>query len=107
VISELRSNGKIERGWLGVEIQQVTPELAEGLGLDKPRGALVANVTDDAPAAQAGVQQGDVIVRYGDKPSPAMRDLPRLVAETHAGTDVNSRSGATARKFRCTPRWPS
>jgi serine protease Do len=89
VISELRSNGKIERGWLGVEIQQVTPELAEGLALDKPRGALVANVTDGAPAAQAGVQQGDVIVRYGDKPVDTMRDLPRLVAETHAGTEVN------------------
>jgi serine protease Do len=89
VIAELKSNGKIERGWLGVEIQQVTPELAEGLGLDKPEGALVANVTDGAPAAQAGVHQGDVILRYSGKPVDSMRDLPRLVAETHAGTDVS------------------
>jgi serine protease Do len=89
VIAQLKANGKIERGWLGVEIQQVTPELAEGLGLDKARGALVANVTEGAPAAQAGVHQGDVILRYGEKPVDSMRDLPRLVAETHAGTDVN------------------
>jgi serine protease Do len=89
VIAEIKASGKVERGWLGVAIQPVTPELADGLGLDKPHGALVAGVTADAPAAKAGVRQGDVIMRYADKPVDSMRDLPRLVAETHAGTDVN------------------
>ncbi|HYM31333.1 MAG TPA: DegQ family serine endoprotease [Candidatus Cybelea sp.] len=89
VIGALKTSGKVDRGWLGVQIQQVTPEIADNLGLDKPRGALVAAATPDAPAAKAGVRQGDVIVAYGGKAVDAMHDLPRLVAETHAGTAVD------------------
>ena len=58
IIAELRENGKVTRGWLGVTIQPVTPEIAEALGLDQPRGALVAQVTPDSPAARAGIERG-------------------------------------------------
>ena len=69
-------------GWLGVRIQQVTDELAEGLSLGKARGALVSEISPDGPAEKGGVKVGDVIVRFDGKPVPTMRDLPRIVAET-------------------------
>ena len=87
VVAQLREHGKVERGWLGVQVQEVTPEIAAGLGLDKadPKGALVAVVQPNSPAAKAGVRPGDVIVGYDGKPVDKLRDLPRLVAETPAG----------------------
>lgn len=88
VIAQLREHGRVERGWLGVQIQQVTPELAQALGLDKPRGALVSRVMPDGPAAASGVREGDVIVTFDGKPVDEMRDLPRIVAETPAGKSV-------------------
>ena len=72
----------MRRGWLGVNIQSVTDEIAEGVGLDKPRGALVARVPDNGPAAKAQIKSGDVIVRFDGKEVTDMRRLPRLVAET-------------------------
>jgi serine protease Do len=87
VVAQLREHGKVDRGWLGVQVQELTPEIAAGLGLDKadPKGALVAVVQPNSPAAKAGVRQGDVIVRYDGKPVDKLRDLPRLVADTPAG----------------------
>lgn len=82
ITDQLRANGKIRRGWLGVHIQTVTPEIAEGLGLGKPRGALVSSVSADGPAAAAGIQQGDVIVSFDGKDVPDMHRLPLMVAET-------------------------
>ena len=78
----------VRRGWLGVRIQAVTDEIAESLGLDKPRGALVAGVNDNGPAQAGGIQPGDVILSFDDKPIEDMRHLPRAVARTRAGKTV-------------------
>jgi len=78
----------VHRGWLGVRIQAVTDEIAESLGLDKPKGALVASVNDNGPAQAGGVQPGDVILSFDGKPVPDMRHLPRLVAQTGVGKTV-------------------
>jgi serine protease Do len=89
VVADLREHGKVARGWFGVQIQAVTEDLAKGLGLQKPEGALVASVIPDSPAAKAGVRTGDVIIGYNGKPVTRMRDLPLMVAETKANTKVN------------------
>ncbi len=89
IVAQLKSGGKVERGWLGVQIQKVTPEIAQGLGLGKPGGALVDMVTADAPAAKAGVKQGDVIISFDGHDVASEHDLPRLVADTGAGKAVD------------------
>ena len=86
VIEQLQKYGETRRGWLGVRIQSVTDDIAEGLGMDEARGALVAGVTPDGPAAKAGIEPGDVIVKFAGKDVPEMRDLPRIVAETEIGS---------------------
>ncbi|NBC34700.1 MAG: Do family serine endopeptidase [Alphaproteobacteria bacterium] len=88
VIDQLIEFGRTRRGWLGVRIQTVTEEIAESLGLEEPRGALVASVTPTGPAEDAGIQPGDVILRFNDRPVEEMRRLPRLVAETAVGSTV-------------------
>jgi serine protease Do len=80
----LRDHGHIRRGWLGVRIQAVTQDIADSLGLDKARGALVSSVTPDGPAAKAGLLPGDVILTFDGKEVPEMRRLPLMVAETDA-----------------------
>ncbi|KAA0683529.1 DegQ family serine endoprotease [Roseomonas genomospecies 6] len=89
VVAQLKENGHVERGWLGVKIQEISPEIAESVGLSQPKGALVAEVTPDSPAAKAGVRQGDVILSYGGKPVNTLRDLTRRVADTKAGDKVD------------------
>jgi len=89
VVKQLRDFGRTRRGWLGVRIQSVTDEIAESMGLPKPDGALVANVTGGGPAEQAGIQQGDVILEFDGKHVPEMRKLPRIVAETQVGKAVD------------------
>jgi serine protease Do len=88
VIAQLSEAGSVERGLLGVQLQPMTDEIAEALGLDETRGALVAAVTPDSPAADAGVEAGDVILRYRDRDITTLRDLPRLVAATRPGQEV-------------------
>jgi serine protease Do len=88
LIEQLRQSGKVERGWLGIHIQAVTPEIAESLGLDKVRGALVADVDPAGPAAAAQIQPGDVILSYDGKAVEQSRRLPRLVAESAPGKQV-------------------
>src|SRR3954454_23682704 len=85
VFEQIRDHGKPKRGWLGVQIQGVTPEIAESLQLPEPKGALVTTVTPDGPAQQAGIRQGDVILRFNGQDVDAMRQLPRLVADTPIG----------------------
>ena len=82
VINQLLEYGETRRGWLGVRIQTVTDELAEGLGMSKPKGALIAEIIEDGPAEKGGLKAGDVILRFNNKPVAEMRDLPRIVAET-------------------------
>ncbi len=88
VIAQLRQFGHARRGWLGVRIQTVTPELAEGLKMPKPIGALIAAVTDGGPAAKAGIKQGDVVIAFNGQEITEMRHLPRIVAETPFDTSV-------------------
>jgi len=88
IISQLRKYGRTRRGWLGVRIQQVNDEIAESLGLDKATGALVAGVTKDSPAEKGEIKAGDVILTFDGKPVNSMRNLPRIVAETDIGKDV-------------------
>jgi len=87
-LSELRDHGKVKHGWLGVYIQEVTPELAESMELKDVRGALVAEVRKDSPAALAGVKRGDVIVEFDGHPINDRRELPLLVTETPLGKNV-------------------
>jgi serine protease Do len=89
VVNDLRDDGVVERGWLGVHIQGLDQDLAGSLGLDNANGALVAEVTPDSPAAKAGLKQGDVIVEYAGQPIKELRTLTRAVAETHPGTETN------------------
>jgi serine protease Do len=88
VVAQLREFGRTRRGWLGVRIQEVTPEIAESLGLDRARGALVAAATPDGPAEKAGIMGGDVVLKFDGKDIPEMRRLPRTVAETRIGAVV-------------------
>ena len=88
LIDQLVAYGRPRRGWLGVRIQTVTDEIAEGLGMAEARGALVAGVTEDGPAQAAGIEAGDVILTFDGKPVAEMRRLPRLVAESRIGKDV-------------------
>lgn len=89
VVEQLKTKGRVSRGWLGVYIQEVTRELAESFGMEKPTGALVANVLPDSPAQAAGVKVGDVILRYGDKEVPNSAALPPMVGRTPIGEDVD------------------
>jgi serine protease Do len=84
-LPQLKSSGKVVRGWLGVYIQKVTPELAESLGLADARGALVAKVLDNGPAQAAGVKRGDVIVAFDNQPVNVSNELPLLVGRTDLG----------------------
>lgn len=89
VVDQLRQFGETHRGWLGVNIQEVTDDLAESLGIASPQGALVAGVTEGGPAAVAKVEPGDVIVAFDGHPIKTMRELPRLVANTAVGKEVS------------------
>jgi serine protease Do len=80
--------GKVSRGWLGVQIQKVTPELAESFGLKEETGALVADVVADSPAAKAGLKTGDIIIAFNGRPVDEMNDLPRMVAAVPPGEKV-------------------
>jgi serine protease Do len=88
VLNELRDKGKVERGWLGVYIQPMTEDLAKGLGLDRARGALVAQVQEDSPAAKAGIKSGDVILSVDGQTVDQSRNLARMVAEMEPGRTV-------------------
>ena len=104
LVPELEEHGHVTRAWLGVAIQKVTPELAQSLGVEPARGALVAEVTAGAPAAAAGIKPGDVITRYDGRVIDEHAALPMLVASTPVGKTVGVevvRDG-TARTFEVT-----
>jgi len=87
LVPQLETEGHVTRGWLGVSIQKLTPELADSLGINEAQGALVAGVTPGSPAAKAGVKTGDVITTYDDK-KVGEHGLPSLVAATPVGATV-------------------
>ncbi|MFB2550804.1 DegQ family serine endoprotease [Ensifer soli] len=89
IIGQLREFGETRRGWLGVRIQPVTDDLAETLQMDRARGALVSGIIEGGPVANGVIKTGDVIVRFDGKDVPAMRDLPRVVAESPVGKAVD------------------
>ncbi len=86
IVADLEDDGVVERGWLGVNIQSIDQDLAETLGLASDKGALVAAVTDDSPAAAAGLKRGDVIVTFDGTPIEDLRDLTRSVADKDPGS---------------------
>ncbi|MFQ5851473.1 MAG: DegQ family serine endoprotease [Candidatus Binatia bacterium] len=88
LLPQLKAKGKVTRGWLGVVIQRVTPAIAESLGLEKARGALVANVSKDGPAERGGVKVGDVIIEFDERKVANSDDLPIIVARTPVGKKV-------------------
>ena len=88
VANQLKTAGKVSRGWLGVVIQEVNKDLAESFGLDKPAGALVAQVLEEGPAAKGGLQVGDVILNMNGQPIVMSADLPHLVGGLKPGTQV-------------------
>jgi serine protease Do len=83
ILPQLRADGRVTRGWLGVQIQAVTPELADHFDLENSRGALVSQVLPDTPAAKGGIERGDIIVEFNGEPIAEWRDLPLVVANTN------------------------
>ena len=88
IIDQLKTTGKVERGWIGARIQPVTDDIAESIGLDKARGALVASIDQASPAMQGGLKPGDVILTYDGKPIDRSRQLPRFVADSAPNKQV-------------------
>ncbi|HWI40404.1 MAG TPA: DegQ family serine endoprotease [Verrucomicrobiae bacterium] len=86
VVSQLRDTGHVTRGWLGVTIQPITPELASSFGLKSEKGALVSEVLKESPAEKAGIRAGDVVVEFNGRPISEMNELPRLVAVAPIGS---------------------
>ena len=103
VIDQLKQHGKVERGWFGVGIQDVDHELAESFGLPQGmKGVVLTSVGEDSPAAQAGLQQGDVIVKFNGDKLERVNDLQQKVAETTPGTEVRVevfRQGEIIKKY--------
>lgn len=88
VVEQIKSTGEVTRGWLGVLLQAVNNDLADAFKLDRPRGALVAQILPDSPAASAGFKQGDIILRYGGEPVEDSSQLPRMIGVTPVGKTV-------------------
>jgi serine protease Do len=88
IIAQLMKTGMVERGWLGVSIQPVNEAIAEAVGLDKAKGAMITDVFDGSPAQKAGIQSGDVILEFDGKKVGNAQELPRLVADVKTGTEV-------------------
>jgi serine protease Do len=89
VVEQLQKFGELRRGWLGVRIQQVTDEIAESLNIKPARGALVAGIDDKGPAKPAGIEPGDVVVKFDGKDVKDPKDLSRIVADTTVGKEVD------------------
>jgi serine protease Do len=88
VYEQLKQHGRVSRGWLGILIQDVTRELAESFGMQRPHGALIAKVLPDGPAEKAGLEVGDIVTKYDGKEISFSSDLPPLVGGSKAGEKV-------------------
>jgi serine protease Do len=88
IVEQIISFGQAKRGWLGVQIQDLTPEFSESLGYDSTDGAFVASVNPESPAAKSNIQAGDIIIEFDGKKITSFKDLPKVVAETPIGNEV-------------------
>ena len=88
VIAQIRKDGRVMRGWLGVYIQEVTRELAESFGLDRPKGAIISSISEGSPAAESELEVGDIILEFDGKPVPDSASLPPLVGQTPPGSEA-------------------
>ena len=88
IVDQIISFGQAKRGWLGVQIQDLTQEFSDSLGYDSTDGAFVASVEPNSPAAAANIQAGDIIIEFDGKPISSFKDLPKVVAETDIGKEV-------------------
>ena len=88
IVEQIISFGEAKRGWLGVQIQDLTPEFSESLGFDSTDGAFVASVQPNSPAAKSNIQAGDIIVEFNGNKISSFKDLPKVVAETPIGSEV-------------------
>ena len=102
VVAQLRANGRVSRGWLGVTVQDVSREVAESFGLERPEGALITQVLDDSPAARAGLRRGDVILEFDGRAVERSTMLPQLVGGARANRDVPLRFAREGRSHRVT-----
>ena len=98
VVEQLKYFSHARRGWLGVRIQQVTPDIAESLGLKDASGAMVAGVNDGGPADKAHIHNGDIILKFNNQDVKEMRNLPRIVADAESARRCRCMCGATARR---------
>jgi serine protease Do len=89
ILPQLRASGHVTRGWLGVMIQEISPEIAENLGLDELKGAVVTKVLEDGPADQGGLESADVIIKFDGKTIEELKELPRVVAATPVDKKVD------------------
>ncbi len=89
VVNQLEKYGEVRRGWLGVHIQSVTEEIADSLGMQRPHGALIANITPGGPADRAGLRAGDVVIRFDGIDVANMRELPKIVSRTDIDRQVD------------------
>jgi serine protease Do len=110
VADQLRDDGRVSRGWLGVMIQPVSRDLAESFGMDTPRGALIADLDPEGPAAQGGLQAGDVILAVAGEEVDRSSTLPRLIGRTTPGTEVEMlvlRDGDERQETVTVGDWPA
>ena len=88
VSDQLKVDGRVSRGWLGVMIQEINKDLAESFGLERPQGALVAKVVESSPASKDGILEGDVIIQFNDKSIERSSELPHFVGRVKPGEDA-------------------
>ena len=102
LIPQLIKTGKVERGYLGIGLQEITPEIANSLGLSKPQGALVANVFDRSPAEEAGIVPGDLILNFNGRSIDNAHDLPVWVSQSNVGStaDIEVLRGGAKKHFK-------
>jgi len=91
IVRQILEFGVVRRGWLGVRVQTITPQIAESLGMDRAEGALISGITEGGPAADAGIERGDVVIEFDGHEIGTMRSLPRVVSQTEVGRRVQVR----------------
>ena len=100
IVEQIRLTGKVQRGWIGVVIQSITPEIADSLGLDNTKGALISEVLENSPASKAGLKRGDIILSVDGKKISEMDELPRIIGKLKPNTKVSLSVIRDSKKFK-------